>query len=86
MFCSGKELFVMLNNYYENMDEKPLDRICENGGATAIFRSIACIGDSLASGEFQLPEKDGKWSYHDMYEYSWGQFIARMIGSKVYNF
>ena len=21
MFCSGKELFVMLNNYYENMDE-----------------------------------------------------------------
>lgn len=76
----------MLNNYYENMDEKPLDRICENGGATAIFRSIACIGDSLASGEFQLTEKDGKWSYHDMYEYSWGQFIARMIGSKVYNF
>lgn len=41
MFCRGKELFVMANNNYENMDEKPLDRICESGGATAILRSIA---------------------------------------------
>lgn len=72
--------------FYYDENEKPLDRICENGGATAIFRSIACIGDSLSSGEFQLSKKDGGYSYHDLYEYSWGQFIARMTGSLVHNF
>lgn len=77
---------MSVNSYLTGPNEKPLDRILENGGATAIFRSIACIGDSLSSGEFQIPEDDGKYSYHDFYEYSWGQFIARMTGSKVYNF
>ena len=74
------------NSYLNTSDEKPLDQILENGGATAIFRSIVCIGDSLSSGEFQIPESDDKYSYHDFYEYSWGQFIARMTGSRVYNF
>lgn len=75
-----------IKNFYYDANEKPLDRICENGGATAIFRSIACIGDSLSSGKFQLPKKDGGYTYHDLYEYSWGQFIARMTGSSVQNF
>ena len=66
-------------------NEKPLDTILENGGNTAIFRTIACIGDSLSSGEFESDAGDGKSSYHDMFEYSWGQFIARMCGSTVYN-
>lgn len=67
-------------------NEKPLDNIVSDGGYTAIFRTICCIGDSLSSGEFEADAGDGKSSYHDMYEYSWGQFIARMCGSKVYNF
>ncbi len=66
--------------------EKPLDNILENGGLTAIFRTICCIGDSLSSGEFESQKEDGSHGYHDMYEYSWGQFMARMCGSKVYNF
>lgn len=66
--------------------EKPLDKIPENGGYTSIFRTIACIGDSLSSGEFESDAGDGKSGYHDMYEYSWGQFLARTCGSKVYNF
>lgn len=67
-------------------NEKPLDTIKDDGGYTAIFRTIACIGDSLSSGEFEaaLPEGAGS-SYHDCFEYSWGQFIARMCGSRVYN-
>lgn len=66
-------------------NEKPLDTVSENGGYTAIFRTIACIGDSLSSGEFESDAGDGKSNYHDMFEYSWGQFIARMCGSTVYN-
>ena len=66
-------------------NEKPLDTLLENGGYTAIFRTIACIGDSLSSGEFESDAGDGKSNYHDRFEYSWGQFIARMCGSTVYN-
>lgn len=68
-------------------NEKPLDRIVTDGGFTPIFRTIACIGDSLSSGEFESRSKDGKdKGYHDMFEYSWGQFMARSGGYHVYNF
>lgn len=67
-------------------NEKPLDNILDDGGFTAIFRTITCVGDSLSSGEFESRDKEGKAGYHDMYEHSWGQYIARMCGSKVYNF
>lgn len=77
-------------NIYEYMsvgeNEKPLDRIVTDGGFCAIFRTIACIGDSLASGELESIKEDGTKGYHDFYEYSWGQFIGRSCGSKVYNF
>ncbi len=67
-------------------NEKPLEHLVSDGGFTKIFRTIGCIGDSLSSGEFESCDKDGKKGYHDMYEYSWGQFIARTCGSTVYNF
>ena len=68
-------------------NEMPLDRLDPTGGFTAIFRTIGCIGDSLSSGEFEAtdPVTGGK-TYHDMFEYSWGQFLARMTGSRVWNF
>lgn len=72
--------------FIANPDEKPLEHICPDGGMTAIFRSIACIGDSLSSGELELHTPEKPTAYFDMFEYSWGQFIARMTGSKVYNF
>ena len=67
-------------------NERPLDNIVDDGGFAAIFRRIACVGDSLSSGEFEQVDAEGKKSYHDMYEYSWGQFIARMTGAEVFNF
>ncbi len=67
-------------------NEQPLDRLPEDGGFCGIFRTFACVGDSLSSGEFQIPKEDGKWGFYDMFEYSWGQFMARTLGSKVYNF
>jgi lysophospholipase L1-like esterase len=76
-------------NVYEYIttgeNEKPLDRMVTDGGFTAIFRTIACIGDSLSSGEFESL-KDGVKGYHDCFEYSWGQFLGRSCGAKVYNF
>ena len=67
-------------------NEKPLDRIVTDGGFCGIFRKIACIGDSLSSGEFEATNSEGNRTYHDFYEYSWGQYIARSTGSTVYNF
>ena len=67
-------------------DEKPLKNLAINGGYTAIFRRIGVVGDSLSSGEFESLDKNGNKSYHDFFEYSWGQHLARMCGSKCYNF
>ena len=53
--------------------EKPLDKLVTNGGFCGIFRTIACIGDSLSSGEFESLNNDGQRGYHDYFEYSWGQ-------------
>ena len=75
-----------LKNYKIQENEKPLDCIKSNGGFASIFRTIGCIGDSLSSGEFESLNEQNEKGYHDFYEYSWGQFMARTLGSKVYNF
>lgn len=67
-------------------NEQPLDTLVQNGGYCGILRTIGCIGDSLSSGEFEVLEPDGSKSYHDQFDYSWGQYLARMAGCKVYNF
>jgi len=75
-----------LSTFIATPDEKPLDRLVTNGGLCPIFRTIACIGDSLSSGEFESTNEEGKKGYHDYFEYSWGQYIAREAGLKCYNF
>lgn len=70
--------------YPEN--EKPLDRLVDGYSNTSIFRTIAFVGDSLSSGEFETRDADGNKGYHDLFEYSWGQYIARKNGLKAYNF
>ncbi|MEE1161484.1 MAG: SGNH/GDSL hydrolase family protein [Acutalibacteraceae bacterium] len=74
-----------IQEFIAKENEKPLDRIVSDGGFTSIFRTIACIGDSLASGEFESIKADGSHGWHDMYEYSWGQYIGRMCGSTVHS-
>lgn len=69
-----------------DQNEKPLDNSVTNGGFCGIFRTIGCIGDSLSSGEFESCTDDGITGWHDMYDYSWGQYLARDAGCKVYNF
>jgi len=67
-------------------NEQPLDRIPDDGGFTSIFRKIVCLGDSLSSGEFETCVPGRNTFYTDLYEYSWGQFLARLCGSEVLNF
>ena len=67
-------------------NEKPLDNLLDGAGFCGIFRTIGVVGDSLSSGEFEVLSKEGIKAYHDFYEYSWGQYMARTIGCKVHNF
>ncbi|MCQ2386386.1 MAG: SGNH/GDSL hydrolase family protein [Clostridia bacterium] len=77
---------IMDISSFFNPDEKPLDHLVSDGGFTGIFRTIGCIGDSLSSGEFQATNPKGEYTYHDMFDYSWGQYLARMAGITVKNF
>ena len=53
---------------------------------TSIFRYVALIGDSLASGEFEIEKENGEHEHFDKIPYSWGQFLARKNGFTLYNF
>lgn len=75
-----------IENYYSKENEKPLDCIKSDGGFCGIFRTIGCIGDSLSSGEFETVDHNNVHHFYDLFEYSWGQYLARMTGSTVYNF
>lgn len=65
--------------------ENPLEKLVSDGGFCGIFRTIGIIGDSMASGELES-YTEGIQGFHDFYEYSWGQYMARTLGNKVYNF
>lgn len=75
-----------LDMMISSKDEKPLENMVSNGGYAAIFRRIGVVGDSLSSGEFESLDENGSKGYHDYFEYSWGQNLARMCGSTCYNF
>lgn len=51
-----------------------------------VLRTIGCVGDSLSSGEFESTNLEGGKGYHDYFDYSWGQYMARMAGVTVRNF
>lgn len=73
-------------NYLYPENEKPLDRLVGGYSNTSIFRKIAFVGDSLSSGEFETVDSKGEPGYHDLFEYSFGQFIARENSLTAYNF
>lgn len=75
-----------IKDFLSDDNEKPFDRIVTDGGFCGIFRKIGCIGDSLSSGEMESLDEEGNKGYHDYFEYSWGQYMARDIGCTVYNF
>ncbi len=78
-----------IKTYIQNLadpNEKPLDHLIEDGGFCGILRTVGCVGDSLSSGEFETLDQEGKHHYYDLFDYSWGQFMARSAGITVYNF
>lgn len=75
-----------LSKYMAREGELPLDNIVTDGGFFKIFRNVTVIGDSLASGEFESCNEKDIMGWHDMFEYSWGQFMAREAGCTVQNF
>lgn len=75
-----------ITQFYAKDGEKPLDNLVSDGGFFPIFRTVACIGDSLSSGELQSLDDEGNNGYHDIFYYSWGQYMARTCGNTVYNF
>lgn len=80
------EIFMDITKFYGIPGEGPLDELKPHGGFFGIFRTVACIGDSLSSGEMESLDTEGNRGYHDYFEYSWGQYMARAAGSTVYNF
>ncbi len=75
-----------ITKFYAIPGEGPLDELKPHGGFFGIFRTVACVGDSLSSGEMESLDEAGNKGYHDYYEYSWGQYMARAVGNTVYNF
>lgn len=57
------------------------ERIKEDYVSLSLFSKFGVIGDSYASGEVYF---DGK--FHDIYEISWGQILARKLGTSCVNF
>lgn len=74
-----------ITKFMANENEKPLDNIAVNGGFTSIFRTIGCIGDSLASGELESFEM-GKLNCHDYFDYSWGSLLRVMQVARCITF
>jgi len=72
--------------YTADPAEQPLERLVTDGGYCGILRRVAVIGDSLSSGEFEALTPEGEKTYHDYFDYSWGQYLARMAGITVLNF
>ncbi len=48
-----------LSRFMATPGEKPLDNIVNDAGFFKIFRSVAIIGDSLSSGEFESNMEGG---------------------------
>ena len=74
------------DNLYEIPTANPLSVIRKEAGLVNVFRRVGCIGDSLASGCCVYKNGQGVEQGVDLYEFSWGQYLARMTGNTYYNF
>lgn len=67
------------------MMDAPLKKIDSSYMFLPVFHHVGCIGDSLASGESVYTDDEGN-HFVDLYEHSWGQYLARATGNTYYNF
>lgn len=90
MYEEKGTLFEMVKKIDDNLNEvpneNPLSVIRKDAGLLHVFRKVGCIGDSLSSGCCVFKNAQGIEQGADLYEFSWGQYLARMTGNTYYNF
>lgn len=84
-FCAAFFLLFSMSIAAQHI-VNPIQTISQNPGFCCIFHTWGFIGDSLCSGEHEAKNADGTTSYHDLYEYSWGQRICAATGAKGDNY
>lgn len=84
LFCLLAGSPVAAQTYYEL--ENPIAVVNQNPGFCSIIHTWGFIGDSLCSGEHESRDEQGKKDYHDYYDYSWGQRICALTGTKGDNY
>ena len=89
MICNSLSKIVVYTKDYSKEviksfgynDEKPFDKGVIYGGAVSVFPNICVIGDSLSAGCMVFGDatdnSDDKSGQTDMYNYSWGKFLAK---------
>lgn len=70
-----------------SISANPLQFLNNTPELISCFLNVGCIGDSLASGVAVYKDASGSIvvNSQNRYEYSWGQYLARMTGNKYYN-
>lgn len=81
-------------NWYKIINKDDVNTLIDNKLANLpinnlelykVFKTVGIIGDSLASGESSYKD-NGEIKFVDLYQYSWGQFMAKSSGNKYINF
>ena len=85
---SSDDLFTTIQKVKDNFPgANPLSGIENTPGLISCFLNVGCIGDSLASGVAVYKDQNGNIvvNSQNRYQYSWGQYLARMTGNTYYN-
>lgn len=85
---SSDDLFTTIQKVKDNFPgANPLSGIENTPGLISCFLNVGCIGDSLASGVAVYKDQSGNIvvNSQNRYQYSWGQYLARMTGNTYYN-
>lgn len=88
-YTADRDTYVMISGTTLSLGKIYItSSLKENKYKNTLFTSFikfGVIGDSLASGEC-VSNENGILHYNDLYEYSWGQFMARNHGMECINF
>lgn len=66
--------------------DNPLEVINTDGGFARIFKNWGFVGDSFTSGNHNWYNKNGVDVGGDIFEYSWGEYIKRILGCDGYEY
>lgn len=66
------------------VENRPFDTLLVGAGLASAYDTMGFIGDSISSGECYSNE-GGTNTAHDIFDVSWGQYLARMCSATGYN-